>query len=131
MNNFDVLKNDNSIVRCKDCHFCLTGTFKNSPDHIYHLCSRVADLMSYVSVDEDYFCDEGCLNITGNDNDRMNYDIVENNKAVVRCMNCVWWDKDHNRCDHVKFTTPVLEKIAMPDYFCAYGDNGKEEDDND
>ena len=127
MNNFEVLKNDNSIVCCKDCHYCISGTFKNSPDHIYHLCARVADLMSCVFVDEDYFCDEGCLD--RNEDDHTNYDFVENNKAVVRCMNCVWWDKDRHRCDHARFTTPVdLEKTAMPDYFCAYGDDGKEED---
>ena len=116
MNNFDILNNNRSIVRCKDCHWCVTGTYKNS-DYTQHLCLRVIDHVAAIHVGENDFCEEGCLN-----RDETNLDLLENDNTVIRCKNCVWWDEYAEKCDYVEYTAPIdFNKSTRADCFCCHG----------
>ena len=63
MNNIDVLNNNNSIVRCKDCHWCITHHYDHDIKGTIYFCSAMPDNNSgYTMHEPDDYC---CLGTDG------------------------------------------------------------------
>lgn len=128
MNNCTLLQNNNSIVRCKDCHWCIKGTYKGQ-DTPRYLCSRIIDHHAFLLVKENDYCSEGCLEHTEDGDGITNFDILENDPNVIRCKDCYYWGKkEDGRCLKLQVFVLGLDKYMDEHDFCCDAWNGKGEE---
>ena len=119
MNNYELMKDNKEVVRCKNCHYGFKSERHFGEGTVY-FCNHMTESSSYRMQNPDDFC------WMGFDSHKHNSDMMKN--GVVHCKDCYYchcetdgqWDTYW--CDMF-----LCSAVVMGCGFCEYGEP-KEED---